>query len=62
MSLRKLTPCDLKIDGQFICPYGAESMNDCEYYCGADEPEDDPDDFFYTDDYDDYVDGEPSLE
>lgn len=39
MSIRKNTPCD--IDG--ICPYAAEYGRDCEYWCGADEPEDIPD-------------------
>ena len=38
MSLRKCTPCDL--DG--ICPYDAKYYTDCEYWCGADEPEDYP--------------------
>ena len=37
MSLRKDTPCD---HGE--CPYGAEYMTSCEYWCGADEPADDP--------------------
>lgn len=36
MSLRRETPCDW---GE--CPYGAEYMNTCEYYCGTDEPSDD---------------------
>ena len=36
MSLRKNTPCDC--DG--ICPYDAEYSHDCEYWCGADEPQD----------------------
>ena len=41
MSIRKNTPCDL--DG--VCPY--EDMhsgyfNSCEYWCGADEPQDNP--------------------
>ncbi len=35
--LRSKTPCDF--DG--ICPYGAQYSNDCEYWCGAEEPEDD---------------------
>ena len=38
MSLRQNTPCDC--DG--ICPYEAESFGSCEYWCGADEPEDTP--------------------
>lgn len=37
MSLRKETPCDF--DG--VCPYDAQYGRDCEYWCGADEPEDD---------------------
>ena len=39
MSLRKNCPCD--IDG--ICPYEdmhSGYMNSCEYWCGADEPQD----------------------
>lgn len=37
MSLRCSTPCDF---GE--CPYNAEYSRDCEYWCGADEPQDDP--------------------
>ncbi len=40
MSLRKETPCDY---GE--CPYAAEYFNTCEYWCGADEPEDYPEEF-----------------
>lgn len=36
MSLRRETPCDW---GE--CPYNAEYINTCEYYCGTDEPNDD---------------------
>ena len=48
MSIRKNCPCDL--DG--ICPY--EDMHSgyigsCEYWCGADEPQDDPEE--WEDDY-----------
>ena len=39
--LRKDCPCD--IDG--ICPYDAEYSHDCDYWCGADEPEDYPEDY-----------------
>ena len=39
MSLRPSTPCD---EEPFICPYDAECGGDCEYWCGADEPEDTP--------------------
>lgn len=39
MSIRKNTPCDY--DG--ICPYDAEYSSTCEYWCGAEEPEDEID-------------------
>lgn len=41
MSIRKKCPCDM--DG--ICPYEdmhSGYMNGCEYWCGAEEPQDDP--------------------
>ena len=38
MSLRCETPCDFG-----PCPFDAEYMRDCEYWCGSDEPQDDPD-------------------
>lgn len=41
MSLRKDTPCDL--DG--ICPYESGEYCSCEYWCGADEPQDNPEDW-----------------
>ncbi len=44
MSLRRETPCDF---GE--CPYGAEYSCDCEYWCGADEPE-----YEYDSEDDDY--------
>ena len=37
MSLRRETPCDFG-----PCPYDSETNNSCEYWCGADEPEDNP--------------------
>lgn len=37
MSLRCSTPCDF---GE--CPYNVEYNQDCEYWCGADEPQDNP--------------------
>lgn len=40
MSIRQNCPCDY--DG--VCPYDAEDNRDCEYWCGAEEPEDYPDD------------------
>lgn len=39
MSLKRYTPCDT--EGH--CPYDASYNCDCEWYCGADEPEDDCD-------------------
>ena len=53
MSLRKETPCD---HGE--CPYNAEYYYTCEYWCGAEEPEDYPeDDYDYPeDDYEQIVD------
>lgn len=65
MSLRRNCPCDL--DG--ICPY--EDMHSgyigsCEYWCGAEEPEDDPevwedddDDFWYEPDIKPYTSANP---
>ena len=37
MSLKLNTPCDWE-----DCPYGAWYGSDCEYYCGAEEPADNP--------------------
>ena len=44
--LKNYTPCD---DYPFICPYGANSWNHCEWFCGEQDDDD------YTDyrDYDD---------
>ena len=46
MSIRSNCPCDL--DG--VCPYESESWGSCEYWCGSEEPQDKPDDWFYDDD------------
>lgn len=40
MSIRCETPCDY---GE--CPYNAQYNRDCEYWCGAEEPEDNPEDW-----------------
>lgn len=43
MSLRNWTPCDEPdMDGRHHCPYAddGEYVN-CEYWCGAEEPQDD---------------------
>lgn len=37
MSLRQITPCDYG-----HCPYEAENIGNCEYWCGANEPQDNP--------------------
>ena len=45
MSLRRHTPCDERdtITGLHICPYAYDGAYvNCEWWCGADEPEDDP--------------------
>lgn len=44
MSLKKTCPCD--IDG--ICPYDdchSGFFGSCEFWCGADEPEDTPEEY-----------------
>lgn len=38
MSLNSCCPCD--ISG--VCPYNSESYGSCDYWCGAEEPQDDP--------------------
>ena len=53
MSIRKNTPCDY---GE--CPYNAQYSRDCEYWCGADEEEDNYDDYDdcdYETGYDPYI-------
>ena len=45
MSLRQHTPCDEvdPITGLHVCPYAdGNAYVNCEWWCGADEPEDDP--------------------
>ena len=37
MSLRRETPCDFG-----PCPYNSEGYGSCEYWCGAEEPQDYP--------------------
>ena len=48
MSIKSITPCDT--DG--ICPYDAESMPSCEYWCGEEEPADLPIEWLDTDEID----------
>jgi len=44
MSLRKHTPCDEPdMFGNFHCPFADDDERvNCEYWCGAEEPEDYP--------------------
>ena len=43
MSLRNWTPCDEPdLEGRHHCPYADGDYVNCEYYCGAEEPQDDP--------------------
>lgn len=44
MSLRNWTPCDEPdLEGHHHCPYAEDGdYVNCEYYCGAEEPQDDP--------------------
>lgn len=44
MSLRNWTPCDEPdLDGRRHCPYADDGdYVNCEWYCGAEEPQDDP--------------------
>lgn len=41
MSVRIWKPCDeLDLDGHYLCPYAEDGdYPNCEYWCGADEPE-----------------------
>ena len=53
MSIKLHTPCD---DG--VCPYDAQYNHDCEWWCGAEEPEDlpegwDEDGEVFEDDFED---------
>ena len=52
MSLRKETPCDFG-----PCPYDAEQYCSCEYWCGAEEPEDRPEIDIFPDEDDEECDG-----
>lgn len=59
MSLRKQTPCDVYVDeeGFHHCPYAEDGdYVNCEYWCGAEEPED------YPEEYEEYEEDEPTYE
>lgn len=47
MSLKKWTPCDEPdLDGRHHCPYAEDGdYVNCEYWCGAEEPEDYPEEY-----------------
>ena len=47
MSLKKWTPCDEPdLDGRHHCPYADDGdYVNCEYWCGAEEPEDYPEEY-----------------
>ena len=60
MSIRLYTPCDEvdSIDGLHHCPYAEDGdYVNCEWYCGAEEPADDPEE--WEPDYDDEVGFDP---
>lgn len=59
MSLRKQTPCDVYVDeeGFHHCPYADDGdYVNCEYWCGAEEPQD------YPEEYEEYEEDEPDYE
>ena len=58
MSLKKWTPCDEPdLDGRHHCPYADDGdYVNCEYWCGAEEPED------YPEEYEEYEEDEPDYE
>ena len=59
MSLRKQTPCDVYVDeeGFHHCPYAEDGdYVNCEYWCGAEEPKD------YPEEYEEYEEDEPDYE
>lgn len=62
MSLRQHTPCDDYIgqDGFHHCPYADDGdYVNCEYWCGAEEPQDDPE---IWEGYEEYEEEEPTYE
>ena len=62
MSLRQHTPCDdyIGLDGFHHCPYADDGdYVNCEYWCGAEEPQDDPE---IWEEYEEYEEEEPTYE
>lgn len=62
MSLRNWTPCDEPdVDGRHHCPYADDGdYVNCEWYCGAEEPQDDPE--IWEEDEDDDWDEEDDFD
>ena len=62
MSLRNWTPCDEPdMDGRHHCPYADDGdYVNCEWYCGAEEPQDDPE--IWEEDEDDDWDEEDDFD
>jgi hypothetical protein len=58
MSLRNWTPCDEPdLEGRHHCPYAEDGdYVNCEWYCGAEEPED------YPEEYEEYEEDELDYE
>ena len=54
MSLKKWTPCDEPdLEGRHHCPYADDGdYVNCEYWCGAEEPEDYPEEYEEEDSWD----------
>ena len=61
MSLRNWTPCDEPdLEGHHHCPYADDGdYVNCEYWCGAEEPQDDPE--IWEDDEEDEPDYEEEM-
>lgn len=64
MSLRNWTPCDEPdLEGRHYCPYAEEGdYVNCEYWCGAEEPEDYPEKYEeYEPDYEEEMETDPDM-
>ena len=61
MSLRNWTPCDEPdLEGRHHCPYADDGdYVNCEYWCGAEEPQDDPE---IWEEYEEDEEEEPTYE
>lgn len=64
MSLRSWTPCDEPdLEGRHHCPYAEDGdYVNCEYWCGAEEPEDYPEEYEkYEPDYEEEIEADPDM-